>query len=123
MQVQFLANLTRHQKAVNAVRFSPTGTPWPNDLLAFFTTRFLHALVLANDLQGNTWRQRATVRRSLIRVGTLAECRMRVFPSPDGTVLIWQFGGEGATPPAFGEESEITNKESWNVVRLLRSVL
>ena len=25
VQVEFLANLTRHQKAVNAVRFSPNG--------------------------------------------------------------------------------------------------
>ncbi|ELR12515.1 chromatin assembly factor 1, subunit B, putative [Acanthamoeba castellanii str. Neff] len=63
VQVEFQANLTRHQKAVNAVRFSPN----------------------------------------------------------DGTVMVWQFVSEGAVAPAFGEETEIVNKETWNVVRLLSS--
>ena len=38
----------------------------------------------------------------------------------DSTVLVWQFVSEGAAAPAFGEESDIVNKETWNVVRLLR---
>jgi hypothetical protein len=37
--------------------------------------------------------------------------------------MVWQFVSEGATAPAFGEEAEIVNKETWNVVRLLRSPL
>lgn len=73
VQVEFQANLTRHQKAVNAVRFSPNG----------------EYLATASD---------------------------------DGTVMVWQFVSEGAVAPAFGEETEIVNKETWNVVRLLRGV-
>ncbi len=38
----------------------------------------------------------------------------------DGTVMVWQFVSEGAAAPAFGEETEIVNKETWNIVRLLR---
>jgi hypothetical protein len=34
--------------------------------------------------------------------------------------MVWQFVSEGAVAPAFGEETEIVNKETWNVVRLLR---
>jgi hypothetical protein len=33
--------------------------------------------------------------------------------------MVWQFSEE-APAPAFGEESDIVNKETWSVVRLLR---
>jgi chromatin assembly factor 1 subunit B len=79
VQVEFLANLTRHQKAVNAVRFSPNGSfthPPPSSSCGAVLSAPCLTKGVSLLLQESTWLRQAMVHHHLACVGCL-RCLVR----------------------------------------------